>query len=59
MSRGQNRKEHNKCRPTFKLIPKLKVSARTKPKFTLEISISVLMPVFDGIREWGTIVVVL
>ena len=41
MSYGQNRKEHNKCGPTFKHIPKLKVSSWTKPKFTLEISISV------------------
>ena len=41
MSYGQNGKEHNKCRPTFKHMPKLKVSAQTKPKFTLEIPISV------------------
>ena len=35
MSHGQNGKEHNKCGPTFKHIPKLKVSAWTKPKFTV------------------------
>ena len=39
MSHAQTRKEHNKCGPTFKLIPELKVSAQTKLKFTLEISI--------------------
>jgi hypothetical protein len=37
MSHGQNRKEHNTCEPTFKLMPKLKVSAQTKLKFGLEI----------------------
>ena len=41
MSHGQNEKKHNKCGPTFKHMLKLKVSAWTKPKFTLEISISV------------------
>ena len=41
MSHGQNGWEHNKCGPTFKHMPKLKVLAWTKPKFTLEISISV------------------
>ena len=43
MSHGRNGKEYNKCGPTFKLMPKLKVTARTKPKFTLEISISSLI----------------